>query len=312
MSGLDAERSEYGPLERPADAGVARLATRQHGVVASWQLHEIGIRASGIKRRVAAGRLHRIHRGVYAVGYRRLSPRGWWLAAVLACGPDAVLSHRAAIALWDLRPRVPGPVDVTVGRTRHSRQGIRVHSVRTLDEADIATRDGIPVTSLHRTLLDYAEVARTQQLRLALEEAERRALLDGRALHALMARSPGRRGHRPLRAALSEISDPPWTQSELERRLLALIRGCGIPEPHCNVVVAGHLVDFHWPAQRLVVEVDGYAFHRSRTAFERDRERDAALQLAGLRVLRVTHRRVSQPQPLIAQLRALLAGASGP
>jgi very-short-patch-repair endonuclease len=162
------------------------------------------------------------------------------------------------------------------------------------------------VTSLPRTLIDYAEVARPQQLRLAIEAAERQALLDARALEELIARSPGRRGCKPLRGALSQFPGTTWTQSELERRFLATIRDASLPEPHVNVLVAGHLVDFHWPRHRLVVEVDGYEFHRSRRAFESDRERDAALQLAGLRVLRVTHRRVSQPRPLIDQLRALL------
>jgi very-short-patch-repair endonuclease len=280
---------------------------RQHGVLATWQLKELRYSKDQIADRVAAGRLHRIHRGVYAVGYRRLSAKGRWLAAVLSCGPEAVLSHHAAVALWDLRPRRAGPVDVTVpGRRRRGQTGVRVHNVRALDVRDRVTADGIPVTSLHRALLDYAEVARPQQLRLALEAADRQGLLDARAIEELIARSPGRRACKPLRGALSELSDSPWTQSELERRFLATIRDAGLREPHANVLVAGHLVDFHWPAQRLVVEVDGYEFHRSRRAFESDRERDAALQLAGLRVLRVTHRRVSQPQPLIDQLRGLL------
>lgn len=277
-------------------------------MVAIWQLYGLGFTKSQVHDRAAAGRLHRTYRGVYAVGHRRLSAKGWWLAAVLACGPDAALSHHAAVALWGLRPRRGGPVDVTVpGRRKHGQRGIRVHNVRALADADRTILDGIPVTSPSRALLDYAEVGRPQQLRLALEAADRQGLLDARAIEELIARSPGRRERGPLRAALAEINGPsPWTRSELERRFLALIREDGLPEPHCNVVVAGHVVDFHWQQQRLVVEVDGYEFHRSRRAFESDRERDAALQLAGLRVLRVTHRRVSEPRPLIDQLRALL------
>jgi very-short-patch-repair endonuclease len=281
-------------------------------VVATWQLYSLGFSKSQVHDRAAAGWLHRVHRGVYAVGHRRLSAKGRWLAAVLACGPDAVLSHHAAVALWGLRPRVGGPVDVTVpGRRKRGQRGIRVHNVRALADVDRTVLDGIPVTSLPRTLLDYAEVARPQQLRLALEAADRRGLLDRRAIEELCARSPGRRGRGPLKSALADLSGPaPWTQSELERRFLALIRGGGLPEPHCNVVVAGHVVDFHWPRQRLVVEVDGYEYHRSREAFENDRERDAALQIAGQRVLRVTHRRIGESAALISELRALLAGAS--
>lgn len=302
-----------GQLERPGDRDIGALATRQHGVVATWQLQHLGYSYRQIADRAAGGRLHRVHRGVYAVGHRRLSWKGRWLAAVLAYGADALLSHGAGIALFGLRPRPAGDIDVTVpGRSRHGRKGTRVHSVRALAGAERAIVDGIPVTSLARTLLDYAEIARPQQLRLALEAAARLDLLDIRAIDELLARSPGRHGLAPLKAALAELSGPaPWTQSELERRFLALVRDARLPEPHANSIVAGFLVDFHWPRHQLVVEVDGYHYHRSRQAFESDRERDAALQLAGLRVLRVTHRRLeAKPTTLISELRALLAAAS--
>ncbi len=268
-----------GQLERPGDGEVAALATRQHGVVATWQLQRLGYSYRQVAGRAAGGRLHRIHRGVYAVGHRRLSSKGRWLAAVLAYGTEAVLSHGPGVALFGLRPRPAGDIDVTVpGRSRHGRKGIRIHSVRALADADRTVVDGIPVTSLARTLLDYADVARHQRLRLALEAADRLELLDIRVIDELLARSGGHHGQAPLKAALAELSgSAPWTRSELERRFLALVRNACLPEPHANSIVAGLLVDFHWPRHRLVVEVDSYQYHRSRQAFETDRERDAAL-----------------------------------
>jgi hypothetical protein len=259
---------------------------------------------------VAKGLLHREYRGVYAVGHARLTLRGRWMAAVLACGRGAVLSHRAAAALWELRQPPSGPIDVTApGRVRRGRAGIRLHSVRRLDAAHATALDGIPVTSLPRTLLDHAEVASAQQLRLAVEAAQRRDLLDPSALKQLMQDSPGRHGLRPLGAALAALSDEaPWTQSELEIRFLALTRAAGLPPPQCNVVVEGILVDFFWPRHRLVVEVDGYAFHKSRQSFEADRRRDAKLQLAGLRVLRATQARIDhEPAVLISEVTRLLS-----
>jgi very-short-patch-repair endonuclease/predicted transcriptional regulator of viral defense system len=299
------------PGHPPNDRGLARLATRQHGVVSLWQLRALGLCASTVRHRVAAGRLHRVHVGVYVVGYRRLSPRGRWLAAVLACGPGAVLSHLAALALWELRPHPPGPLDVTVvARGRRGPAGIRVHCVRALDPRDHLVRDAIPVTTVARALLDYAGASSAQQLRTALEAADRRDLLDTREIQACIARSPGR-ATRALTDALAALTGAaPWTRSELERAFLALIRAAGLPEPQANVLVAGHQVDFFWPAAGLVVEVDGYAFHRGRRSFESDRRRDTDMALAGLRTIRLTQRRIArEPERVQAELRVLLARA---
>jgi len=280
----------------PRGGRLAALAARQHGAVAHRQLLKLGYTSTAIKGLVARGHLQRLSRGVYAVGHRRLTVRGAWMAAVLAAGPGAVLSHRAALALWDLRPAPGGPVDVTVPRrTRCTRRGIRVHTVRRLHPDDRAVLDGIPVTSVHRTLLDYAEVARFQQLRSALEAAERRDLLDGLKLAALYERARGRHGLKPLRAAVAELHGPaPWTQSELERTFHELVRDWGLPEPQVNVLVEGVLVDFWWPQARLVVELDGYRYHRDRRRFEEDRRRDTRLQLAGCMTMRVTQRRIER------------------
>ena len=277
-------------------------------MVAHWQLTKLGYSRSDIHGRLRRGHLHRLYRGVYAVGHKRLTTRGRWMAAVLTGGPDAVLSHRAAIALWDLRPVPSGPIDVTVpGRSRNGvlnapgQPGIRFHNVRHLHPDDRLTYDGIPVTSPHRALLDYAEVAQFQQLRLALEAADRRELLDGREFGALYKRAHGRRGLKPLRAAVAELrGSAPWTQSELERGFLALIRARGLPEPQTNVYVHGFLVDVWWPEARLAVELDGYEFHRGRRKFNSDRVQDTKLQLADCISIRVTQPRIEhQPDALM-------------
>lgn len=232
------------------------------------------------------------------------------MAAVLACGPNAVLSYRAAIALWELRPAPSGPVDVTVpGRSKRGRKGIRLHNTRALHADDRVVVDGIPITDVHRALLDYAEVARFQQLRLALDAADRRDLLDGRRLEALYSRSRGRRGLKPLRAAVAELTGPaPWTQSEFERAFLALIREARLPEPQTNVIVCGHLVDCWWPQARLAVELDGYLWHKTRRSFEDDRRRDVEFALAGIVTVRLTEPRVRyEAETVVSDVTRLLS-----
>ncbi len=277
-------------------------------MVALWQLRVLGYPPSAVNRAVARGQLHRIHRGVYAVGHRRLTARGRRMAAVLACGAGAVLSHRSAAALWDLGSPPAGPIEVTGGRTRRRVPGVRFHAARNLSAEDVTVHDGIPVTAVERTLLDLAEVLGPQRLRRALEAAERTERLDWRALQATLERHSGARGIRALRAAMSELrGSAPWTQSELENAFLALIRDAGLPEPHCNVLVQGELVDCFWPARPLVVELDGFRFHRTRRSFEADRRRDVKLQLAGIPVLRFTHARIEQePRQVLREVAGML------
>ncbi|MBV8989023.1 MAG: DUF559 domain-containing protein [Solirubrobacterales bacterium] len=278
--------------------------------MANWQLKVVGFTSNQIKVRLQGGRLHRLHRGVYAVGHLRLTREASCMAAVLACGPDAVLSHATAVALWGLRPWRGGRIDVTMpGRTRRGPKNIRAHHVRTLHPEDRAQLDGIPITSIHRTLLDYAELGRRQQLRLAIEAADRKDLFDLKRIEEVCSRSRGRRGLKPLKAVLAEIRGPtPWTRSELERRALALLREGGVREPQVNVLVAGELVDLYWPGTPpLVVELDGWEFHKSRQQFEQDRRRDAKLQVLGCRVLRITQWRLEhEPTELLSDLIRLL------
>lgn len=296
--------------ERPPHAGeIAALAARQHGVVARRQLLKLGLGAGAIDHRLAEGGLHRVHAGVYAVGHMALAPRGRLMAAVLACGEGAVLSHRCAAAHWELRASAQRAVDVTVvGEGRRSRPGIVVHRARRLHPDDRALRLGIPVTAVARTLLDLAEVLPRDQVQRAFEEAERLRLLDLRAIESLCRRSHGRRGLRPLLALLAHARSAPATRSELERRFLQLCRDAALPLPAVNVLVEGFEVDALWRTQKLIVELDSHAFHRNQAAFERDRVRDAALQLAGYRVVRITSRRLDTAPSVVVQTITALLG----
>lgn len=227
---------------------------------------------------------------------------------MLACGPTAVLSHRVALALWGLRPSPPAPYDVTIVSAGGRRKpGIRLHCVRALHPDDRLILDAIPVTSVARALLDYSETATRQELRLALEAADRRERLDSREIRALIARSPGRATTR-LADGLSDLVGPaPWSQSEFERQFLMLVREAGLPEPQLNAPFGQHPVDAYWAQARLVVELDGYNFHSGRAAFERDRARDIATTLAGLRTIRLTQRRIERQRTRVqAELRTLL------
>lgn len=239
----------------------------------------------------------------------RLTQRGRWMAAVLACGDGALLSHRSASELWGIGSHGEIRIDVTVpDRSGRRRPNIAIHRPRTLRDKDRVTLDGIPVTTPARTLLDLAGVVGPRRLEAAFRDADRRGLLDPPVLEELCALSPRRRGVRHLRALVAAYRPTPETRSALEHRFVQLCRRAGLPQPAVNVPAGGYEVDALWPAQRLVVELDGYAFHHDRDSFERDRVRDEALQLAGYRVVRVTHRRlVEDPDSIVGSIRSLLA-----
>lgn len=229
------------------------------------------------------------------------------------CGPSALLSHRSAAALWGFRATAAANVDVTVrAGNRRRRAGIALHLTRDLPPEETTSRAGIPVTSVARTLLDLAAVLSSAQLRAALEEAERLELLDTRAVARACDHSRGRRGVCRLRSLITEsVGPPPAARSELERRFLDLCREARLPPPSVNFRLAGLEVDAAWPSQRLVVELDGYAYHHDRSSFERDRQRDATLQLAGYRVLRVTHRRLETQADAVVEAVRVLLGDGG-
>jgi very-short-patch-repair endonuclease len=293
--------------EERVDGRVAVVAARQGGVIGAGQLRACGLERNAISLRVRRGTLHRIHRGVYAVGHRRLDALGRWMGAVLACGDDAVLSHRSAGLAWGLVESAGATIDVTVPRAggRRQHEGVRVHRVPGLLDADrTITLDVLPITTPERTLADIAPVVAQHVLERAVERAEEMRVVDHDRLRALT--GTGRPGVRALRAALA--MPVTMTRSELERRFLALCRSHGVPRPRVNHPLGDYRVDFHWPRQRLVVETDGGEHHYTRTAFESDRRRDADLALLGYRVVRFTHRRVrDEPAEVARILRLLLA-----
>ena len=272
-----------------SDLEIATLADAQHGVVARRQLALTG---QAIARRVRAGRFRPLYRGVYAVGHTALRLEGRWMAAILASGDDAVLSHASAAAAWELRPVGSGAIHVTVpgdtGRTRRS--GIRVHRSVTLQPRDTATVRGIPITAPVRTVVDLAATLEGRPLEQALDRAELLGLVDFGELRR--AARPARPGAPALRAVLLAYTGATLTRSELEEAFLGLCDDHGIERPEANARIEGFTVDFAWRDRCLIVEVDGYAHHRSPTAFEDDRERDVMLTLAGWRVLRFTWRQV--------------------
>jgi predicted transcriptional regulator of viral defense system len=294
------------------DARLAALADRQHGRVGRRQLLALGLGKHAIDHLVRRRRLHPEYRGVYAVGYARPTRRGRWMAAVLAGGEGTVLSHRAAAALWGLCPPRAGEVEVSVPRVREPQQGIRFYRNAPAPD-EITTVDGIPVTTVPRTLFDLAAVAEQRGLERALNEADVLALRDPLCLDDLLARYPRRPGSAIARAALAaRRAGASATRSELEERFLKLIDEGGLPRPETNapLSVGGQTfeVDCLWRAQRLVVELDGRAAHATPLAFERDRARDRSLQAAGWRPVRITWRQLhDHGRTLESDLRRMLA-----
>jgi very-short-patch-repair endonuclease len=286
------------------------VGQRQWGVVSRAQLLELGLSPPAIATWRRRRRLQVVHRGVYAVGHSALRAEGHRLAAVLACGPGAVLSHRSAAAHWGLLRTDQTRIDVTAPRGRHGAPGIRLHRSRCLDARDTTHHQGIPITTVSRTLLDLAATARPSELERALAQTERLHLYDHRAVQATIARANGHRGTHVLKHATSRA--PKWTKNEWEAEFLQLIRKAGLPEPQTNDAfdVPGHghcEPDFHWPEQRVIVETDGFETHGTRQAFRNDRAKDAALTAAGYRVLRFT--RDDDPQLAIERLSAVLASS---
>jgi hypothetical protein len=278
------------------NSAAQELASRQHGVISTSQLLRTGLTRRQIEIWTRNGHLHRLFQGVYAVGHVGISQEGRWMAAVLCCRGhgqrDAVLSHRSAAELWNLLPRRSGTIDVAViGENGRARQrGVRIHRPRTLEHSMTNTRSGIPLTSVRRTIhdLDLAKPSRggatSEQLRQAIRQAG-----------TLGSEDP------------AQVGD--GTRSDLEFLFLKLCRRMSLPPPLVNSRLAGVEVDFCWPASKLVVETDGYRFHRGRQAFEDDHDRDLRLRRAGYEVLRLTYSQVKNNADTIGTtLRSRLRG----
>jgi predicted transcriptional regulator of viral defense system len=296
------------------ERAIVDLARRQQGLLTHAQLVAIGVGRRTIDRWLTSGRLQAVHRDVYALGPRDLTKRGRWLAAVLALGSGAMLSHGSAAALWGLAGD-RGKVHVTAPRGRQvrpGRTGIQLHRCKfQVDERVL--RDGIPVTTVARTLFDLAERSPINNLSGAWEEADRLKLLRLREVAVVYERGLGRRRARKrikpfLEAEQRYVED---TASPLEDRFAAFCTAFRLPPPQTNVLVDGDEVDALWPGARLIVELDSWEFHAHRNAFETDRSRDTDHLLAGYRTIRVTHRRLSlEPDRLAAQIRALLGATA--
>jgi very-short-patch-repair endonuclease len=284
-----------------ADHAIAALATRQYGVVTRAQLTAMGLGRRAIDVRLAAGHLHRLHAGVYAVGHHAPRRETRWLAAVLACGDGAVLSHRSAASLWRIREGEGPRPDVTVDtRSGRAHRGIVVHRSQ-LAPTDRAVRFGIPVTSPTRTVFDLEHEVNDDALYGAFKEAQYLRLFNFPAADELLAR-------RPSRALRALLADPILTRTRLEANMLRLCDRHGFPRPLTQQVVqTGKTVDFVWPDHQLVVETDGWEAHGTRAAFQADRTTSNALQLSGYTILRFTYNDVEHRSAYVArQLKAAL------
>jgi very-short-patch-repair endonuclease len=284
-----------------AQPTLGELARRQWGVVTRAQLAGLGFGDRGVADWVRSGRLHRLYRGIYAVGHDRLRLEGRWLAAVLACGSGAVLSHRDAAVLWDLRQSHSAYIDVTVpSRNGRRRQhGIRLHRTSRLRPEEVTVRDGIPVTTVARTLLDLADVLQKQALKRVIAEAEYLNLFDLTALNAVVENNPGRRGAKLMAAAGARRHR---TRSKLEQRFLGLLERNGVEEPQSGVWIEGYEADFAWTRAGLVVELDGLAAHSTRAALNADRLRDRRLWKAGFRTMRLTDEALDDERAVLDDL----------
>jgi very-short-patch-repair endonuclease len=285
-----------------ADRALAALARRQHGVVTIEQAVAEGLSKRAVAHRIRRGWLVRLHRGVYQVG-PLAAERGREMAAMLAYGSSSLLSHNTASDVWAIGPPYVGAVHVTVpGDQARSRPGITVHRTCRTASLEAVVHRGLRLTGPARTLRDLATHLPQHQLDRATEQAQ---LLNLTTRVEIEAQLDGGRGTRALRRAL--LDEPTLTRSEAERLLRQLIRRARLPLPETNVRIHGHEVDCVWRSRRLVVEVDGYAYHRSRAAFERDRRRDADLTVAGYTVVRFTWRQLTtDPYAVVAQLTVLL------
>ena len=284
-------------------------------MVTLGQLKLVGLTKDAVAKRVKAGRLYRIHRGVYAVGHDRLTGHGRTMAAVLAYGPNAVASHRTAGGLQGLREDNSPKTDVSLPlQSARARPGINAHASPTLRPTDVTKRHGIPCTTVARTLLDLADVVPRRQLERALEQAEIMRVFDLDELQEVLAHANGRRGAGVLRDLLAELGDEPGlTDNDLEDRYLELCRAAGLPPPEVNRWIAIDdgpplKADFVWTAKCLIVETDGWGSHGTRHRFESDRRRDQRARLAGWETVRFTRRQVlTDPDWVIATTAALLA-----
>ena len=292
------------------DQRIAKIAELQRGHITREQLRAAGVSDAATARLIAARLLISVHQSVYVARPAMPVPLGRETAALLACGPSAFLSHASAAGLWSLCDSLTGPVDVTVVRDRHRKTpGIRGHRSGCLLRRDARVEQGLPVTAPARTLLDRAATLSLHDLERELDEAlSVLRIVRREEVQDVITRANGHRGVGPLRTLLKRRTDETITQSEAERLFLALVRRGGLPEPEAQVRLAGYTVDFLWRTERVVFEIDGYNFHTSRRAFDRDRRKDLALKQARFDPNRVSRDQVKyEPFAVLAHVAAALA-----
>lgn len=289
------------------------MAARQFGVVSRAQLHALGLSNAQIRARIRSGQLHVVHPDVFAVGHPRIVVHARLLAALLTCGPASFLSHRTAAAVWGLREVNPRQIDVNrLGTNRLRRNGLAVHRTRTAaDRQDITTRNGLRVSTVPRLLIELAARETSRELDRLITQAVRKQVLDLVAMEDTLTRSPGWPGMSTLTQALRAYRPTPDRKSSLEIAFDALIADTDIPPPLRNVIVEGWELDCYWPQVRLAVELDGRPYHVAVRDLEKDRYKDGKLLLLGIRVLRITDRRLElEPAAVLRDIRALTTDAT--
>jgi very-short-patch-repair endonuclease len=280
---------------------VAELAARQFGVVTRRQLMELGYTEEMIDHDLEMGRLQAWHRSVFAVGHRGLSPHGFCMAAVLFRGSGALVSFQSAVWLWGLEPKLEIPVHVSVPWRGHAQDAVALHHCPALRDEDATETEHLPVTSVPRTLLDYAWRAKTYRLERAIDRADRLGLLDPAAVNLITEEVRGHRGRKPLLRAMTIYYEKGFTRSGGEKKLLAALADAGVRRPAVNNFIEGFELDFYWEQERFAVELDSWEHHRSRRSFEVDPERQEKLAMAGIEVVRMTGTRLKREPETVAR-----------
>jgi very-short-patch-repair endonuclease len=279
---------------------MADLAARQYGIVTRDQLIELGYTADMIDHALRTGRLQAWHRSVFAVGHQGLSRHGLCMAAVMFRGEGALISYQSAVWLWGLEKTLEIPVNVSVRWRGHSQDAIGLHHCPALRDEDVSMTERIPVTAVPRTLLDYASEAKTYRLEYAIDRADRLDLLDPAAVERITDEIRGHRGCRRLRKALTTYRETGFTRSGGEKRLLAALADTSVRRPAVNTFVEGYELDFYWERERFGVELDSWEHHRTRRSFEKDRERQDDLTMAGIETIRITGTRLKREPRQVA------------
>jgi len=280
---------------------MANLAARQYGVVTRAQLTALGYSDEMIDHALETGRLQAWHRSVFAVGHQGLSAHGLCMAAVLFRGPGALVSYQSAIWLWGLERKLEIPVHVSVRWRGHAQDAIGLHHCPALREEDVTETEGLPVTGISRTLLDYASTATQYRLERAIDQADRLGLLDLTAIDRITEEVRGHRGRGPLRRAMVIYRESGFTRSGGEKRMLAALADAGVQRPVVNNFIEGYELDFFWESERLAVELDSWEHHRGRRSFEEDRKRQEELSMAGIETIRITGTRLKREPRKVAR-----------